>query len=100
MKTKRMIFSLLLSAFLFVAFHDFVVQHFDSDTQLELAYVHGHNESICEVSTLHEIIHSMMLCTDNHSFITASSTPFSPYLLKTSQHVKKIQQNIYRPPIV
>jgi hypothetical protein len=100
MKKKRWILSLLLSAFMLVAFHDFVIQYYDADTQVELSLKQTHGQTVCDMSNIHEQIHhSMMLYNVNNTVFLVEASYFSPYFIKKTQLIQTFKQSIYRPPI-
>jgi Ni2+-binding GTPase involved in maturation of urease and hydrogenase len=99
MKFKSLILTLLLSAFAFVIIHDFVVQHYDADVQIETSYVHTHNKMMCDASVLHEHIHSMMFYAIDSELYVVESVNFSPTFLEDSQHTNTTSKALYRPPI-
>ena len=101
MKFRSLTISLLLSAFVFVAFHDYVVGYYDSDTQIELSFSHVTEEPLCTATTVHEIIHhSMVFCENEASLMPSTAMLRLPYFMEPSQPLKTLQQNIDRPPIV
>ncbi len=100
MKFRTLIMSLLISAFVFIAFHDYVVGYYDSDTQVELSYAHVSKQPLCNASTVHEIIHhSMVFYEDAVSLLPSTALIHLPYFLEPSQPLKPLQQTIDRPPI-
>lgn len=101
MKAKKQILGLLLSVFVFMAMHDFIIYQIDSDTQTEL-YMHKiENIALCEASALHELIHQtlmntiLLLCSD-----TYIAYPKTWIFYDTDNTFSSIlQQTLYRPPI-
>ncbi len=67
MKTKKYILRALLSAFLFIVVHDFVLGYIDSDTQTTIYMKKIENTALCDVSVLHELIHQALMSTDKIS---------------------------------
>ncbi len=68
MKAKKHILKVLLSAFLFIVVHDFVLGYIDTDTQTNL-YMQKIEEVAlcCDTSLLHELIHQALMSTDKIS---------------------------------
>ncbi len=100
MKFRSLIISLLLSAFVFIAFHDYVVGYYDNDTQIELSLSHMTDQPLCAATTVHEIIHhSMVFCENETSLIPSAAMLHLPYFTEPSQLLKPLKQAIDRPPI-
>jgi len=52
-KTQTFIFSLLLFAFTFFTFHDYVLEFIDADTQHELCYLENDKSALDTASKVH-----------------------------------------------
>lgn len=64
MKAKKKILAMLLSVFVFMAMHDFIIGYIDTDTQAEV-YIHNvENVSVCQASVFHEHIHQVLMLFD------------------------------------
>ncbi len=62
---KKFILSLLLSAFVFVSVHDYIIESIDHDTQSELyLYESGQIDAVCDVTKTHEILHESLIAAD------------------------------------
>ncbi len=67
MKTKKYILRALLSAFLFIVVHDFVLGYIDSDTQANIYMKKIDKVALCDATVLHELIHQALMSTDKIS---------------------------------
>lgn len=102
MKFKKQILSILISTFVFMAMHDFIIGHIDTDTQAEL-YIHNmQNTPMCESSVLHEMIHMTLIGINQ-------IRPFFDYSLSNTslinddildRFISGLPCKLYRPPIV
>ena len=100
MTFKSLIMSLLLSAFVSIAFHDYLVGYYHGDTQIENALSHMSEQPLCTASTVHEIIHhSMVFCATETSVMPSTPMRHLPYFTKPSQRLQSLQKSIDRPPI-
>lgn len=101
MKARKRILSILLSAFVFMAMHDFIIAHVDSDTQAEL-YMHKvENVPLCDASVLHELIH-MTLMSVNQAPSCAPEITISKtwgYCTIDNAFSSLLKHRLYRPPI-
>jgi hypothetical protein len=101
MKIRKQILTLLLSAFVFIVMHDFIIVKIDSDTQTEL-YMHKiENVTLCETSVLHELIHMSLIYVDQLSssvnyMIDVKTLAFFEIDKTFSSHLR---YRLYRPPI-
>ena len=102
MKLKRWILTLLLSAFIFVVMHDFVMNKIDPSTQTELTFSKIEQVPLCDVSSLHELLHASMMVTpckyeekSYHDSLKMSHYT-EPKTLIFSTHL----HSLFRPPIV
>ncbi|HIP59558.1 MAG TPA: hypothetical protein EYH01_03920 [Campylobacterales bacterium] len=101
MKARKQILGLLLSAFVFIVMHDFIMVHIDPETQTEL-YMHKiENVALCETSTLHELIHQALMSTVqlfySDTSIVSSKTWVSYEIDNTFS--SRLKHKLYRPPI-
>lgn len=102
MKIKRWILTLLLSAFVFIVVHDFVMNQVDPDTQTELVLYSAEQTPLCDTSSLHELLHASMMVTPcryedkgYHDSLKMSHYT-EPKTLIFSIHL----HSLFRPPIV
>ncbi len=62
---KKFLLTLLLSAFVFVSVHDYIIVAIDQDTQSELyLYESGQIEAVCDVTKTHEALHEALMAID------------------------------------
>jgi hypothetical protein len=102
MKIRRRVLGLLLTAFMFIVVHDFVIMDIDPDTQVEL-YMHKIDSStLCESSNLHEHVHISM-----ESIFNSNELNRYRFDAKSSLYFEEINPYIFfnydrldRPPIV
>jgi hypothetical protein len=101
MKLKRRILGLLLSAFIFIIIHDFVIGWIDSDTQAELTTYEIQQISLCESSIVHENIHNSLMTTVDviYAYNTLSYIKLSTYHNEVNLYSFFTQNRLYRPPI-
>ena len=82
--------------------HDFVINHIDPDTQTELVLYKAEQVPLCDASSLHEFLHTLMMITpsryDAQSYHDSLKTPLciEPKTLIFSTHL----HSLFRPPIV
>ena len=69
MKAKKQILRVLLSAFLFIVVHDFVLGYINPDTQASISKNKIENITLCDASVLHELIHQALMSTDKISSV-------------------------------
>ena len=102
MKARKQILTLLLSAFVFIVMHDFIIVKIDPDTQAEL-YMHKvENIVLCETSVLHELIHQALMNVSQSSssniYMTYNKT--WSYFDIDNTFSSLLKHRLYRPPIV
>lgn len=98
---KKFILTLLLSAFVFVSVHDYIIVSVDHDTQSEL-YLHesGQISEVCDSTEIHQILHASLIAIDTLFYAQSSDkelyiTPLNtPNLFPTSS-----PESIFNPPI-
>ncbi len=102
MKAKKQILGLLLSAFIFMAMHDFIIGYIDPDTQTELYMHQVKNQLLCEASVLHELIHQVLMTIEQISspdiYFTYNKTWSYSDIDNTFSSLLK--HRLYRPPII
>lgn len=101
MKVRKQILRLLLSAFIFVTVHDFVIGYVDADTQVDLYMHQAQQAPLCSASVIHELIHMSLISIE-------SSCDISSYLISEKTWVQTRKDNVFsslfqhrldRPPI-
>ncbi len=101
---KTYILGILLSAFVFITVHDFVITYFDNDTQSELimkAQGDIDAEQMCDISLVHESLHEMVLATDLvvECGVETMLIPENISSSYTLPYIGEVFQSLYRPPI-
>jgi len=100
MTFRSLIISLLLSAFVFIAFHDYVVGYDKSNTHIAFSLSATTDQPLCATTTIHETIHhNIVFCKNEVTPISLSAMLHLPYFTEPSQPLKPLQPNIDRPPI-
>jgi len=101
---KNYILSLLLSAFVFIVVHDFVIDVKDHDTQSELIMKASGQidfEQMCKTSQVHDALHEMFVAPDLvlKLKLPASEIKTTINLFHPTYIIDFIPQSLYRPPI-
>ncbi|GEM_PF-7046871 len=101
---RNYILALLLSAFVFITVHDFIIDAKDYDTQTELILEANGQldfEQMCKVSQLHDSLHEMLLAPDLVPDIKVKTEEIKTNinLFHTKYIIDFIPQSLYRPPI-
>jgi hypothetical protein len=101
MKIKKQILGLLLSAFVFITFHDFIIGYIDADTQSELYLSKIEKVPLCESSTLHELIHHSLMTTlfENRDCPYFDNINSSHFIDAFSYYHFLNYHKLFRPPI-
>ena len=102
MKARKTVLGILISTFLFVAIHDFIIGYIDPDTQVEL-YMHKIEQvPLCESSSLHEHVHNTMMTTVEYIESTLDHHTKKIYLTfeEINQYIFFNYNRLDRPPIV
>ena len=102
MKIKKWVLILLLTSFVFVVMHDFVMNKIDPSTQTELTFSQIEQVPLCDVSSLHELLHASMMvapcpCEDQGYH---DSSNIAPYIEPKSVISSRYLHSLFRPPIV
>ncbi len=98
---KKFLLTLLLSVFVFVSVHDYIIVAIDQDTQSELyLYESGQIVVVCDVTQTHEALHDALM---------AVNIVFTPLMVQEYEHgiiAEKTDffptpspQSIFYPPI-
>lgn len=98
-KYQKAIFSVLLFAFTFFIFHDYVIEEFDTDTQYELCYAQNSDITLDKQTQIHHYIHIMLdapLLEPKHFSQTLSA--FKPFSHINFIH-ERVEPVLYTPPI-
>ena len=98
---KKFVLSLLLSAFVFVSVHDYIIVAIDQDTQSELyLYASGQIDDVCDVTKTHEALHEALLAVDIVLTPLLISSRVTNIIDEPSNFFPTISpQNIFNPPI-
>ncbi len=101
---KNYILGVLVAAFLFVTVHDFVILHFDGDTQTELILKEDgklDTEQMCKSSQVHHALHDMLVAADVVvlRFCMVAEAPSNENFIYHTFHEYTFFQSLYRPPI-
>ncbi len=98
---KKFVLTLLLSAFVFISVHDYIIESIDQDTQSELyLYDLGAVEAVCDITKTHEVLHDILLVAEVihapllSSFCIHCASYDTRHFSPTS-----ITQGIFYPPI-
>lgn len=102
MKIKKWILKLLLSAFVFIVVHDFVMNQIDADTQTEIALYKMDKIPLCDASSLHELLHASMMVTPCRCDVKSYHDSYKTHLYKEpkSPIFSTYINSLFRPPIV
>ncbi len=99
---KKFLLTLLLSAFVFVSVHDYIIVAIDQDTQSELyLYESGQIAAICDVTETHEALHEALMAVD--IIFTTLCLPNSMHGVideRANFFPTSSPQSIFYPPIV
>ncbi len=98
MRVQKFVTSLLLSAFVFIAIHDYVMQYY-SDEKQSIALSIQSEECSCGIATVHEIIHNLIFCERDDIFVATVRIDHLLYFFEQEQPLLSLKQSIYRPPI-
>jgi len=102
MKIKKWILKLLLSAFVFIVVHDFVMNQVDPETQVELTLYKMEHIPLCDASSLHELLHASMIAIPCRCDAKGYHDSYKTHLYTEpkkpifSTHLN----SLFRPPIV
>ncbi len=99
---RKFILSLLLSAFVFISLHDYIIETIDQDTQRELyLYESGQVSDVCDVTQAHQTLHDSTMAINTITY-NASSAKSSYTLAHTRNSFVPLapSNTIYFPPIV
>ncbi len=100
MKTRKYILKILLSAFVFIALHDFVIGYLDADTQVEIYVNKIEKIHLCKASVLHEHIHqSIMDIPDLNSAELSIDNRVWVFYTGNSFFASDFRLRLYRPPL-
>ena len=98
---KKLILTLLLSAFVFVSVHDYIIVAVDHDTQSEL-YLHesGQISEVCQATEMHQMLHASLIAIDTDFYIQASAKQlYSAPLDISNLFPTSLPESIFNPPI-
>ena len=101
---KTFVLTLLLSAFVFIVVHDYVISHVDNDTQTELVYLEsGHidTEMLCDISKLHHHLHESFIGTAYFGEFLLNDTVCKTFVQNYTPTFTPfdLSHTLYRPPI-
>ena len=80
---KNVTLSILLFVFSLLAFHDYLLEYLDKDTQYELCYLENDKNSLDDISKIHDVMHTIcdVVVDPNHP-ITLTIANAKPLLLQ------------------
>jgi len=99
---KKFVLTLLLSAFVFVSVHDYIIVSIDQDTQSEL-YLHdsGQISEVCDVTETHQALHDALMAIDIVFYPLKDDGNLQKVVLEpTNFLLSSSPQSIYHPPTV
>lgn len=98
---KKFVLTFLLSAFVFVSVHDYIVVHIDHDTQSELyLYESGQITEVCDTTEKHQALHDSLMAINIVFFdIEKKENPHCSPLGSTNFFLNLSSTSIYHPPI-
>jgi hypothetical protein len=101
---KNYILGFLLSVFVFITVHDYIIAVEDYDTQTELIMEASGQldfEQMCKISQIHDCLHEMLIAAN-----IEETLHFSKTMIKTQKplfhnhfYIDFFPGNLYRPPI-
>ncbi len=101
---KKFILTLLLSAFVFIVVHDYIIGQIDNDTQTELVFLEsGHidTDMMCDVSKLHHHLHECFIGAEYADIISFNDTICKTFVQNYTPTFNpfNLLHTLYRPPI-
>ncbi len=98
---KKFVLTLLLSAFVFICVHDYIIETIDQDTQSELyLYDAGQISSVCDITQTHEVLHDTLIAIDViHSPLCSQYAIHSATFDETDFSPTSFPKGIFYPPI-
>ena len=101
---KKFVLKILISAFVFIVVHDYVIAYFDSDTQSELILAKKSEISdiyMCDLSKTHQYLHESLICINPCHNLTIKDIHLKKDIFPSVLTILAYDliNQIYKPPI-